>query len=76
MKGHKLEFFILELSFILWAFAIVFTLGIAAIYVEPYMQLTFANFYHNIKRQPAAEEVYEEPVYDTPYVETVEDVVE
>ena len=76
MKGNKLNLFVLELSFILWAFAIIFTLGIAAIYVEPYMQLTYVNFYHNIKRQPAAEAVYEEPVYDTPVVETVEDVVE
>jgi len=40
------------------------------------MQLTYANFYHNIKRQSAAEAVYEEPVYDTPVVETMEDVIE
>ena len=65
MNGHKWELFVLGLSFILWAFAIVFTLGIAAIYVEPYMQLTIANFYHNIKRQPVAETVS----YDTPVVE-------
>ena len=65
MNGHKWELFVLGLSFILWAFAIVFTLGIAAIYVEPYMQLTITNFYHNIKRQPAAAE----PVYAEPVVE-------
>ena len=70
MNGHKWELFVLGLSFILWAFAIVFTLGIAAIYVEPYMQLTIANFYHNIKRQPVAEAVS----YDAPVVEA--DVVE
>jgi len=76
MKGNKLNFFILELSFFFWLLLVVVTFGIAAIYVEPYMQLTYANFYHNIKRQPAAEAVYEEPVYDAPVVETVEDVIE
>lgn len=70
MNGHKWELFVLCLSFILWAFAIVFTFGIAAIYVEPYMQLTMTNFYHNIKRQPVAEPVS----YDAPVVEA--DVVE
>lgn len=64
MQGHKWELFVLELSFILWILLSIVTLGIAMIYVEPYMQLTFTNFYHNIKRQPApvAEEVIAEPV--------------
>ena len=67
MKGHKWEFFVLQLSFILWALLSIVTLGIALIYVEPYMQLTYTNFYHNIKRQaaPIAEEVYTEPVVNT-----------
>ena len=76
-KGHKLDLFVLELSFILWGLLATVTFGIAYVYVLPYMQLTYVNFYHNIKRQPAqTEAVYEEPAYDTPYVETVEDVVE
>lgn len=70
MQGHKMELFVLQLSFILWAFAIIFTLGLAAIYVEPYMQLTYANFYHNIKRQPIAEAVsYDAPVVEAEVVE-------
>lgn len=77
MKGNKLNLFVLQLSFILWELLATVTFGIAYVYVLPYMQLTFVNFYHNIKRQPAqTEAVYEEPAYDTPYVETVEDVVE
>ena len=68
MKGNKLNLFVLELSFILWILLVVVTFGIAAIYVEPYMQLTYVNFYHNVKRQPVAETVYEETI--------VEDVVE
>ena len=63
MDGHKWEYFVLQLSFILWILLVMVTFGLAAIYVEPYMQLTNTNFYHNIKRQPApvAEEVYAEP---------------
>lgn len=65
MNGHKMDFFVLQLSFILWMLLITVTFGIAAIYVQPYMQLTMTNFYHNIKRQPAAAE----PVYAEPVVE-------
>ena len=54
MKGHKMEFFVLSLSFIPWILLVYVTLGIASIYVMPYMQLTYTNFYHNIKRQNAA----------------------
>ncbi len=53
MNGHKMDFFVLQLSFILWALLTMVTFGIASIYVMPYQQLTFTNFYHNIKRQPA-----------------------
>lgn len=76
-KGHKLDLFVLELSFILWGLLATVTFGIAYVYVLPYMQLTYVNFYHNIKRQPAqTEAVYEEPAFNTSYVETTEDVIE
>lgn len=59
MNGHKMDFFVLSLSFIPWILLVYVTLGIASIYVLPYMQLTITNFYHNIKRQsaPAADVV-------------------
>lgn len=59
MNGHKMDFFVLSLSFIPWILLVYVTLGIASIYVMPYMQLTITNFYHNIKRQsaPAADVV-------------------
>ena len=74
MNGHKFDFFVLQLSFFFWALLIIVTLGIAAIYVSPYQQLTFTNFYHNIKRQSAAavNEVYEEPVYTEPVADVIE----
>ena len=49
MRGHKMELFILELSFIGWFFLIGLTFGLAAIYVAPYMEATMANFYNSIK---------------------------
>ena len=48
-KGHKMELFVLSLSFIPWIFLVAFTFGIASVYVVPYMELTITNFYHEIK---------------------------
>jgi uncharacterized membrane protein len=45
MDGHKLELFILFLSFILWIILIPLTFGLAALYVVPYMQQTITEFY-------------------------------
>ena len=49
MNGHKMDLFILELSFIGWFLLVGLTLGLAAIYVIPYMSATMANFYNSIK---------------------------
>ncbi len=48
MKGHKLDTFVLGLSFIGWAILGTLTLGILYIWLFPYMQLTFTKFYLNI----------------------------
>ena len=49
MNGRKMDLFVLQLSFIGWILLVAVTLGIAAIYVYPYMMLTETNFYHRIK---------------------------
>lgn len=49
MKGHKMDLFILELSFIGWGILMVITLGIAGLYVLPYYNATLTNFYLDIK---------------------------
>ncbi len=49
MNGHKMELFMLTLSFIPWLLLVGVTFGIAVIYVSPYMQVTFANFYKEVK---------------------------
>lgn len=45
MKGHKMELFILGISFIGWAFLSVLTFGIGALWLVPYIEVTITNFY-------------------------------
>lgn len=49
MRNHKFEYFILKLSFLLWILLVVLTVGLASIYVNPYMTITKANYYNAIK---------------------------
>lgn len=51
MNGHKMDFFILQLSFIPWALLVIVTFGIAAIYVEPYMVAAKAEFYTRLAKK-------------------------
>jgi uncharacterized membrane protein len=53
MKGHKGEYFVLGLSFILWALLGTITFGIAFIWIGPYIAQTFANYYEWLKKQAA-----------------------
>ena len=48
-NGHKMDLFVLGLSFIGWIFLIGITFGIAAIWVVPYMNATLANAYNSLK---------------------------
>lgn len=45
MDGHKGDLFWLHLSFLGWAFLCVFTLGIGTLWLNPYMNVTEAEFY-------------------------------
>ena len=49
MRGHKLELFLLRLSFIGWIILGIFTLGILYIWLAPYMSVAQAEFYERIK---------------------------
>lgn len=68
MQGHKMEFFVMMLSFIGWCLLGTVTLGLAYIYVTPYMTLSCVNFYHRIKNVYSTDEGYteisSEPVMD------------
>ncbi len=49
MDGHKMDYFVLILSFIPWCLLGAVTCGLGFLYVIPYMETTFANFYNAIK---------------------------
>ena len=68
MRGHKFEYFTLQLSFFGWAFLSVFTLGLLEIWLQPYMQVTFAGYYNALinwrKPEPVSTEAETEPFPD------------
>ena len=49
MYGHKMDKFVLDLSFILWYLLAGVTCGIAGLYVTPYVEITNAAFYNSLK---------------------------
>lgn len=49
MCGYKWKLFCLYLSFIGWAILSVLTFGIGTLWLNPYIGLSFANFYDNVK---------------------------
>lgn len=56
MKGHKWQFFVLNLSFILWGLLCVVTCGIAYLWVAPYIGITEANYYLYVSGQLSFDE--------------------
>ena len=50
MKGHKLDLFFLELTFIGWSLLNILTLGIGSLFLNPYMNAAQAAFYKDITR--------------------------
>ncbi|MBQ2932577.1 MAG: DUF975 family protein [Clostridia bacterium] len=51
MDGHKMDLFVLSLSFIGWNILGIITFGVAYIWVAPYMLATLTNFYNEIKNE-------------------------
>ncbi len=49
MRGHKTDLFVLGLRFIPLAFLCIFTLGIGFLWLIPYIQVTYANFYNAVR---------------------------
>lgn len=45
MEGHKIRYFLMNLSFIGWDILAVFTLGIGYLWLRPYKYATTASFY-------------------------------
>jgi len=59
MRGNKFSLFILHISFFFWYLLIPITLGLALIYIKPYVQAANMNFYLNIKNSEEEEELKE-----------------
>jgi uncharacterized membrane protein len=52
MDGHKARLFGLYVSFIGWFLLSILTLGIGYLWIGPYMALSVANFYEDLKQNP------------------------
>lgn len=50
MDGHKLELFLLDLSFIGWAILSILTCCIGFLWLVPYMNMARVNFYEDLKK--------------------------
>ena len=64
--GHKMELFVLDLSFIGWELLGALTCGIAYIWIQPYYTATKANAYETLR-----------PVVEIPFTafENAEEIV-
>lgn len=51
MENNKMKLFLLDLSFIGWALLAIVTLGIGFLFLQPYMQVSRAAFYEDLKAQ-------------------------
>ena len=51
MYGHRVELFILGLSFIGWFLLCIVTFGFAALWIAPYFNTAKAKFYLNVKEE-------------------------
>ena len=51
MEGNKMKLFLLDLSFIGWAILCLFTFGIGFFVLQPYVQVSHAAFYEDLKAQ-------------------------
>ena len=51
MKGHKMDMFLLYLSFIGWAILSLLTLGIGFLFLSPYINTTVAHYYEDLKAE-------------------------
>lgn len=64
MAGRLWEFFVLQLSFILWELLVAVTCGLAALYVSPYMQVTMAGYYLSLKPYNSYDSGYQDGYAD------------
>ena len=49
MDGYKWKYFFMGLRFLGWGILCIFTLGIGFLWLIPYMQVSYANFYDDVQ---------------------------
>ncbi len=57
MYGYKMKLFLLYLRFLGWALLCILTFGIGFLWLAPYMQVSLALFYEDIKTKPIQPEI-------------------
>ena len=62
MEGHKMDLFILSLTFIGWEILAALTLGIGMLFLNPYRNAAYAAFYRNISGARQEQASYIPPV--------------
>lgn len=62
MKGHKMDLFLLYLSFIGWVLLCFLTFFVGFLWLAPYLQMTEVKFYEKIRAEFEGEEEESEPV--------------
>lgn len=62
MDGYKWKLFKLRLSFLGWILLCIITVGLATIWVAPYMQAAETEFYHRISGQEEEAGIQEETI--------------
>lgn len=62
MDGHKMDLFILGLTFIGWELLACLTMGIGFLFLNPYMNAAYAAFYRSISGQRQEARSYVPPV--------------
>lgn len=63
MNGHKMDRFVIDLSFIGWFILSIFTLGLLNIWLVPYYSLTVTNFYDSLLQQSTGQQQYGATTY-------------
>ena len=59
MNGHKMDLFILKLSFFGWSLLSALTLGLGQLLLTPYTSAATAAFYRDLRSRPQAQYQYE-----------------
>lgn len=69
MDGYKWKYFCLALRFVGWALLCILTLGIGFFWLMPYMQVTNAKFYEDVKANYMSQQAEPVAEVETPVAE-------